>query len=498
MNLESYCNGTPLTVGTEDVLLLDDATVEDRWGIRRVLNRPIKDPRNPLLMSDNLPWEDAAAHPNVIYDEQAGLFRMWYTAVNWNAWVRQSLKDWKAERDGYCYFCSYAESPDGVQWRKPLFDGHPFLQYRKTNILLTGVQKAQAAWVIRTPACLNRPERFLLTYKDNRPEGNGAFCLAYSDDGLRWIEDPRNPVFVGLMDTWQNMLYDPRRERWMLFTRPICFAGKPDVPHGPTERNYKRRMAVSLGNTPYEFKPPREVLWPEETDEPDFDHMVVSRVGSHFVGFLGQMGPPPNMEFTLHLAFSGDGLHWRQLPDRPPYLPHGGPDSFDAGSTSDAGGMVDVGQTSFFYYRGSRLGQAQSNRNNVSGIGRAQFLRNRFVAQMGAHTGGFLLTREMVVAAPELVVNLTVADGYNSDPATAVIPPEFAAEIVQYGGARPTPQPVPGYTLAECTTPAVDLVEHKVTWKEKPNLAELVGQPVFIRFYLKNCGIYSLRFRKDT
>ena len=59
-----------------------------------------------------------------------------------------------------------------------------------------------------------------------------------------------------------------------------------------------------------------------------------------------------------------------------------------------------------------------------------------------------------------------------------------------------TGTPIPGYTLAECTTRPADLLDHRVTWKDKPDLAELVGRPVFIRFYLKNCGLYALRFRE--
>ena len=495
MDLEAYCRGEPLVAGTEPVLLIDDATVEDRWGVHRVQNVPIKEPRNPVLMPDT-PWEDAAGQANVIYDDEAGLFRMWYTASSWKAWMTQfRFKNWQAERDGYPYFTCYAESRDGVHWEKPLLEGKPYLNHARTNVVLTGQQKAQAARVMWNPPCTERPERFLLTYKDNRPEGGGAFCLAYSDDGVHWSEDPRNPVFLGLRDTWQNMVYDPANGRWLLFTRPTCFAGVAGVPGGPTEHNYKRRVAVVVGDTPYDFGPTRVVLWPEETDEPDFDHMVVLRVGSHFLGFLGAMGPPPKMEFHLSLAFSGDGLHWKMLPDRPVYLPHGGPDAFDSGSTSAAGGVVTMGDTCFLYYRGSRRGQSQGNKNNVSGIGRAQFLRDRFVAQFGAHTGGFLLTRQMVVAAPELIVNTTVASGYEAAPATATIPPEFAVEVLASDEAGRPPKPVPGYTLADCTTQPVDLVDHKVTWRDKEDLAALVGKPVFIRFYLKNMGIYSLSFR---
>ena len=73
MNFENYCLGEPLHVGTEPVMLLDLATVEDRWGVKRIINVPIKDPRNPLLMPD-MPWEDSIAQPNVLYDETSGLW----------------------------------------------------------------------------------------------------------------------------------------------------------------------------------------------------------------------------------------------------------------------------------------------------------------------------------------------------------------------------------------------------------------------------------------
>ena len=112
MDLNAYCRGEPLAVGAEPVLLLDGATVEDRWGVSRVLNVPIKDARNPLVMPD-LPWEESAGQVNVIYDDEAGCFRMWYTSGTWDAWVHQfRMHDWNAARHGYPYFVCYAESPD--------------------------------------------------------------------------------------------------------------------------------------------------------------------------------------------------------------------------------------------------------------------------------------------------------------------------------------------------------------------------------------------------
>ena len=282
-----------------------------------------------------------------------------------------------------------------------------------------------------------------MTYKDNLAEGYGCLCLAYSDDGIHWREDPSNPAFIGLRDTWQNMVFDPVRERWLMFGRPVCTAGVGDVSGGPTEHNFKRRTAVMVGETPYDFGQPRVVMWPEEVDDPDIDHMVVSRVGSHFIGFVGMMGRRRTWHSICIWRLAAMACTGICCPTGLYIFPHGGSDAFDSGSTSGAGGIVSMGNTDFIYYRGSRHGQAQGNRNNVSGIGRAQFLRDRFVAQMGAHTGGFLLTREMIVAAPELIVNTTVADGYNSDPATAIVPPNSLSKCCVSARAVPrVPCPV--------------------------------------------------------
>ena len=232
MNLESYCAGEPLEVGTETVLLIDNATVEDRWGVSRVLNVPIKDPHNPVLMPDR-PWEDSVGQQNVIYDDEAGVFRMWYAGTDWNAWMHQfRFKDWKAERHGYPYFVCYAESLDGVHWDKPMLEGKPYGQYERTNVVVTGQQKAQGVRVMWNPLGGVQQSRFLMTYKDNLAEGYGCLCLAYSDDGIHWREDPSNPAFIGLRDTWQNMVFDPVREHWLMFGRPVCTAGVGDVSGG--------------------------------------------------------------------------------------------------------------------------------------------------------------------------------------------------------------------------------------------------------------------------
>ena len=69
-----------LKTGTH--LFADDYLVVDLHQVWRSLNRPSKHPDNPLLKPDR-PWEGyLALQPGtVIFDEEEGLFKMWYNAL---------------------------------------------------------------------------------------------------------------------------------------------------------------------------------------------------------------------------------------------------------------------------------------------------------------------------------------------------------------------------------------------------------------------------------
>lgn len=492
MDKTSYFEGRPLDIGTETVLLLDDTYVEDRWNVRRLLNKPHKTPHNPLVLADQ-PWEDRLGGGSVIHDKDENVFHMWYTVMDKSAWMHQfRLKDWEYDLHGMPYFPGYARSRDGVNWEKPWFEDKPYRDFKATNIIKTGVQKVQSPHVVWNQNKAH-PERFMMTYKDNLPQGYGCLCLAYSDDGVHWRDDPKNPIIIGVKDTHHNMVYDPKRDRWLLFTRPHHYGGVVGFSDLP-EENFKRRVAIAVGETPYEFSYPRVAMWPDECDGWDFDNIVGERVGHHFLGFVAHMQRIPRQEFNMHLAFSADGLSWQQLPTRQPWIDRGPVGSFDAGIVSTASNLVNIGDWSYLYYVGATGGQGA--RDSLNGMGRVEFRRDRFVAQMGNPEGGFLMTREMTVAAPKLLINISPASGYDEglSEADAFKGPQIAVEVLARDNPRSTPRPVPGFTKEDSNLYPADLTDFEVTWKEKANLGDLVGKPIFFRFYLRNVGIYALRF----
>lgn len=42
-----------------------------------------------------------------------------------------------------------------------------------------------------------------------------------------------------------------------------------------------------------------------------------------------------------------------------------------------------------------------------------------------------------------------------------------------------------------------DAIERRVRWKNNPDLAAIAGKPVRLRFAMRECDLYSFRFRKQ-
>lgn len=102
-----------------------------------------------------------------------------------------------------------------------------------------------------------------------------------------------------------------------------------------------------------------------------------------------------------------------------------------------------------------------------------------FASAYGSHEGGELVTRPVIFAGNELVLNLSTATR---------------------GGVRveiqlPDGEPVAGFALHECPAILGDSLEHVVQWEEGSDVGGLAGQPVRIRFELRDSDLYAWQFR---
>ena len=100
---------------------------------------------------------------------------------------------------------------------------------------------------------------------------------------------------------------------------------------------------------------------------------------------------------------------------------------------------------------------------------------------ISVHTGakpGELLTKPIRFTGRELVLNLSTSAAGG-----------VQVEIRKAGG-----EAIPGFTLADCEVAYGDEIERAMKWKGG-DLKSLAGQSVQMRFVMKECDVYSYRFR---
>ncbi len=56
-------------------------------------------------------------------------------------------------------------------------------------------------------------------------------------------------------------------------------------------------------------------------------------------------------------------------------------------------------------------------------------------------------------------------------------------------------KPLPGFSLDHCEEMFGDSLDRTVQWTPKANLSPLIGQPVRVRFVLRDANLYSFQFR---
>jgi predicted GH43/DUF377 family glycosyl hydrolase len=156
--------------------------------------RMSKDP----VVAPEQPWEKVAVMcPHVLWDAQARLFRMWYSAGD------------QYEPDAI----GYATSPDGLKWTKnrsnPVFKPEPSLFWEQAKV--TGVQVQKLG------------DWYVMFYIGFRDTDHAQIGLARSKDGLtHWERHPLNPIIRPGEGQWDHdACYKPYAvfdgQKWLLW-----------------------------------------------------------------------------------------------------------------------------------------------------------------------------------------------------------------------------------------------------------------------------------------
>ena len=476
---------TPLEIGNQRQLLLDNYVVEDVRACRRKVHQPTKHPSNPLFSTgpDGLNPDWTAPYISVIRDDDTGLYRLWAAS---NILVEQPTPP------GFYWLSRgrYFESSDGLQWRAPSLGLVESDGSKANNIFLGGPKFTyDSLGVSPSPEKWRQRGRYLMLYnrgpagRDPHPEliaGGQELRLAFSEDGIRWTDQKENPIFRGQSDTSNNVTYNLERGVLMSYRRPPINAGEI------------RRIAYSESSDLIHWSQPEQAVVPDELDPYSLYCMPVTRYQGVYFGFLhmfyhrppfDRKAPrPKDMKIDVQLTWSRDGRHWERHPQRPLFLATGPQGSYDAGRVYVGKGVIERDDRVDIYYTGHQSRhiskEVQPGDNHLC---LASLRRDGFVS-LEAPDEGNMLTKPIAYPGGSLHINARTSPGGS------------VRVAIRRGDGEFDGLPLPQWGYEQCNVFSADSIDHTIQWREQDDLSGLKGKAIRLEFSLKQAELFSFWF----
>ena len=493
-------------------LLVDDHEIARSENVSRVLNRMKKHP-SPVLVADR-PWEGERAQAwGSVIQEPDGLFRMWYFAFN-------TERRWdELDRGGYCY----AESRDGIHWSKPDLNLFEFRGSKRNNLFYSCapdgvnlvdeelarrglglpaidekgekigvINNLDGLTVVRDDDDLDPQKRYKLiaNMQDHRmwaPYGPQRYpnvspeqvkkssrvfgqYMDTSPDGIHWTRRPQR-LMAARGGDYMMVTRDHRQKRWWLNERAHDQGGRNASLRTSKDWKHWSDLKVVFGkNSDPNFN--RTFQW--------HGGMTPFNYGNLNLGLL-EIWPLAGHGATCELISQREGGSWQRTQPGHPFLDIGPEGSFDrmlAYPSHNPPGKVR--DRLYFFYTGAK------NRNHPRkgmpmSMGLATIGLDRFagLSQWRNIGPGVVITKPMVVAQPQLAINVEY----------------FEYAPLRVGVTRPDGTPIAGFGLEDSRIELhTDAIYSWASWKEKPDLSELLGQPVSFHFEVVGAAFYSFRF----
>ncbi len=433
------------------LLFLDYREIEMLHGFRRQLEQPRKHPSNPLMVAD-APWENGNMQfYGSVLKVEGRPFQMWYTFVRppWNMYL------------------AYAESDDGLVWRRPLFDIWRY-EGQKTNVIMT--ENPHGTAVIYDADDPREDWRYKLVAGT---DPSGCICAYHSADGIHWQPVRRFPV-VG--------------------TNPDCpmgFMREPDGRYAIYHRlhGFGRRVFRSESwDFVYWSGEPRMVLEPDAGDPPQvqFYGMGAARYGAYALGTLWMFHTDLHDHSAgkavgyqeAELTYARSGCAWHRAAQGTPFIPHGVEGSWDQGNLQCASAPVYLRDEIRYYYAGTTMRHQRQweLEPQRAGLGLASIKPDRFVALRADDEPGELVTTIVRLPSPSLYVNAAIEpDGWVR---AALLDAEWRA--------------LPGFGEDDLCALVGDSTEHALRWRGREGEGWPVDQPLRLHVRARRARLYAL------
>jgi hypothetical protein len=442
-------------------LVLDNQLIEKTENVRLKLGSVEKEPRSPLLVEDK-PWEIRFdnMYPNVIYDTDDRIFKMWYDPfIVDDAVTKTPLEKRKEIRYhetptremGICY----ATSKDGIVWEKPELGLVEYEGSKRNNLVKRPTHGAGIEKDLHDPDPARRYK--MLTCREDQWARNDLMAVAFSPDGLRWLPYVPCPGIQAKGDTHNNFFWSEKLKKYVGLTRLwdqvqgqrlVGRTESPDFLDWTKAEEIMRAPADTLHRQTYE--------------------LLGFPYAQGCLGFVAVLDTQSDC-VDVELAWSSDTIHWQRICPGTGLIPRGSAGRFDCGCIYTAKPIIRDNKIYLYYSGGNDTHMSW----RATGLGLAYLRMDGFAGYepVEKEKTGTMVTTPVVCDGTGLTITADAAGG------------SLRVGILHAEGFSPD----------VCEPITAEGTDVKVVWRGG-KLDSLKGKSIRLLFELKNARLYSFTF----
>ena len=489
----SLLDADPIKIGAEAQLFLDDYILDQIEAVTRKVHQPQDVDANPVILPEH-PWEHRRIpYGSVLWFPEEGKFKCWYLCIN----IYDSRPGFRGYRKEHhipiheaAQLC-YAESTDGVTWKKPNLGLHEFRGSKDNNIVLISPgTHFDSTSVMYLPHDKEWPYRIMTfigrwPYKDDlvkekwghpppfgiKQHGHYAYgskdgihwnvlnnnrpVLRVSDRSMFWW-DPAKKIFAGAAKRSHN---NKRAQAYAWSRDMIHWTVTPDWVHVAEQGDHPGDEAEAAYGFPYAGQ------W--------IGFAEMRRVRKSDKGLLDR-GTRINWE----LLSSRDGRQWSR-PLNTLFFSDAEKETWRHRVFKVFANPPIERDGKLFIYYGGKTGTVpiETGYQPFQALCLATLRKDGFVSLSANNTTGQVVTKPFLATGKRLWLNVKIHDQGN-----------LRVEALSADG-----RPIPGFELQHCVPIKTSGLKVGVTWKQPFQWTQLSGKAVSLRIQMRNTDLYSFR-----